>query len=55
VLLLVNPVSGKGKGKAIVREQVLPLLEAAGCIVDLKGEVNLSTTALIQLIGRNAT
>ncbi|KAI9632026.1 putative D-erythro-sphingosine kinase [Dioszegia hungarica] len=36
VLLLVNPVSGKGKARATVKEQVLPLLEAAGCIVDLK-------------------
>lgn len=38
VLLLVNPVGGKGKGKAIVSDSVLPLLEAAGCIVDIKGE-----------------
>lgn len=39
VLLLVNPVGGKGKGRAIVKDQVLPLLEAAGCIVDVQGEL----------------
>jgi sphingosine kinase len=34
VLLLVNPVGGKGKARSIVNEQVMPLLEAAGCKVD---------------------
>ena len=34
VLLLVNPVGGKGKARSIVQEQVMPLLEAAGCKVD---------------------
>ncbi|ODO05276.1 D-erythro-sphingosine kinase [Cryptococcus wingfieldii CBS 7118] len=36
VLLLVNPAGGKGKSRAIVREIVLPILKAAGTIVDLK-------------------
>ncbi|KAK4689535.1 sphingosine kinase, partial [Tremellales sp. Uapishka_1] len=34
VLLLVNPVGGKGKGRQIVKETVVPLLEAAGCSVE---------------------
>lgn len=38
VLLLVNPVGGKGKAKAIVRDDVLPVLEAAGCVVEVRGE-----------------
>ena len=38
VLVLVNPVSGKGKGKAVVKETVRPILEAAGCVVEYKGE-----------------
>ena len=37
VLLLVNPIGGKGKSRAIVKEKVMPILEAAGCIVDLRG------------------
>jgi sphingosine kinase len=37
VLLLVNPVGGKGKAKAIARDTVLPILEAAGCLVEYKG------------------
>ncbi|WWD18462.1 hypothetical protein CI109_102914 [Kwoniella shandongensis] len=36
VLLLVNPVGGKGKAKSIVHETVLPILEAAGCVVDMR-------------------
>lgn len=35
VLLLVNPVGGKGKARSIVKEKVLPLLEAAGCKVKM--------------------
>ena len=38
VLLLVNPVSGKGKAKAVVKETVIPILEAAGCVLDVRGE-----------------
>lgn len=38
VLLLVNPVGGKGKARAIVKDTVVPLLEAAGCLVELIGE-----------------
>jgi len=37
VLLLVNPVGGKGKAKATVRDVVVPILEAAGCVIELKG------------------
>lgn len=37
VLVLVNPVGGKGKGRAIVKESVVPLLEAAGCRVEVRG------------------
>lgn len=36
VLLLVNPVGGKGKAKSVVQNAVLPILEAAGCVVDLR-------------------
>ncbi|WVQ82967.1 hypothetical protein IAT38_005103 [Cryptococcus sp. DSM 104549] len=36
VLLLVNPVGGKGKAKSIVSGTALPILEAAGVIVDVK-------------------
>ncbi|WVR06330.1 hypothetical protein IAU60_003361 [Kwoniella sp. DSM 27419] len=36
VLLLVNPVGGKGKAKSIVHNTVIPILEAAGCQVDLR-------------------
>ncbi|ORY28466.1 ATP-NAD kinase-like domain-containing protein [Naematelia encephala] len=34
-LVLVNPVGGKGKAKSLVREHVLPILEAAGTVVEL--------------------
>ncbi|OCF42065.1 D-erythro-sphingosine kinase [Kwoniella heveanensis CBS 569] len=36
VLLLVNPVGGKGKAKSIVHNTVVPILQAAGCNVDLR-------------------
>ncbi|WRT67773.1 uncharacterized protein IL334_004746 [Kwoniella shivajii] len=36
VLLLVNPVGGKGKAKSIVHDTVMPILEAAGCDIDLR-------------------
>ncbi|WWC88576.1 uncharacterized protein L201_003488 [Kwoniella dendrophila CBS 6074] len=36
VLLLVNPVGGKGKAKSIVHDTVLPILQSAGCDVDLR-------------------
>ncbi|WWC70765.1 uncharacterized protein I206_104716 [Kwoniella pini CBS 10737] len=36
VLLLVNPVGGKGKAKSIVHDTVLPILQSAGCQVDLR-------------------
>ncbi|WVF69189.1 hypothetical protein IAT40_003964 [Kwoniella sp. CBS 6097] len=36
VLLLVNPVGGKGKAKSIVHNTVVPILQAAGCEVDLR-------------------
>jgi hypothetical protein len=37
VLLLVNPFGGKGKAKSICKETVLPILEGAGCKLDVKG------------------
>ncbi len=37
VLVLVNPVGGKGKARSIVKEVVVPILEAAGCAVTVKG------------------
>ncbi|BEI82958.1 hypothetical protein CcaverHIS002_0308260 [Cutaneotrichosporon cavernicola] len=36
VLLLINPVSGKGKGVAIANHTIIPTLEAAGCKVDVR-------------------
>lgn len=36
VLLLVNPIGGKGKAQSTVKEKILPILEAAGCTVELK-------------------
>ncbi|WWC62565.1 uncharacterized protein I303_105161 [Kwoniella dejecticola CBS 10117] len=36
VLLLVNPVGGKGKAKSIVHDTVLPILQSAGCQVELR-------------------
>lgn len=36
VLLLLNPVGGKGKAKQLVAKEVVPVLEAAGCKVDLR-------------------
>lgn len=36
VLLIVNPVGGKGKATSIVKQTVLPILEAAGCHVDMR-------------------
>jgi sphingosine kinase len=38
VLVLVNPVGGKGKARSIVKETVLPILEAAGCTVTMMGQ-----------------
>jgi len=38
VLLLVNPAGGKGKARATVKDIVIPVLEAAGCVVDMRGE-----------------
>jgi sphingosine kinase len=38
--VLVNPVGGKGKARGIVKETVLPILEAAGCTVTMMGELN---------------
>ena len=35
--MLVNPVGGKGKAKKVVRETVLPIFQAAGCHVDMRG------------------
>lgn len=42
--MLVNPVGGKGKSRAIVKESVVPLLEAAGCHVEVKGWSSSVTT-----------
>ena len=39
VLLLVNPAGGKGKARATVKDIVIPVLEAAGCVVDMRGEL----------------
>jgi len=39
VLVLVNPVGGKGKARSIVKETVLPILEAAGCTVTMMGKL----------------
>nr|XP_019045641.1 D-erythro-sphingosine kinase [Kwoniella bestiolae CBS 10118]OCF24571.1 D-erythro-sphingosine kinase [Kwoniella bestiolae CBS 10118] len=36
VLLLVNPVGGKGKGRSIVHDSVLPILQSAECQIDLR-------------------
>lgn len=36
VLLLLNPVGGKGKAKQLVAKEVVPVLEAAGCRVDMR-------------------
>lgn len=38
ILVLVNPVGGKGKARSIVKETVLPIFEAAGCTVTMMGE-----------------
>jgi len=38
VLVLVNPVGGKGKARSIVKETVLPIFEAAGCAVTMMGK-----------------
>ncbi|ORX40105.1 ATP-NAD kinase-like domain-containing protein [Kockovaella imperatae] len=35
ILLLVNPVGGKGKARSTVKTVVLPILEAAGCKVEM--------------------
>lgn len=43
VLLLVNPVGGKGKARQIVKEEVLPIFEAAWCKVDMRGELLCGT------------
>jgi sphingosine kinase len=45
VLLLVNPFGGKGKAKSICKETVLPILEGAGCKLDVKGVFNAAVTA----------
>src|SRR4051794_33703632 len=37
VLLLVNPIGGKGKARSSVDTVVLPILQAAGCDVDTLG------------------
>lgn len=34
----MNPIGGKGKSKKVVKETVMPILEAAGCKVDVRGE-----------------
>jgi hypothetical protein len=39
VLVLVNPVGGKGKARSIVKETVLPIFEAAGCHVTMMGKI----------------
>nr|ODN99905.1 D-erythro-sphingosine kinase [Cryptococcus depauperatus CBS 7855] len=36
VLILVNPVGGKGKARSIVHDTVVPILSAAGCVTDLR-------------------
>ena len=43
VLVLVNPVGGKGKARSIVKETVLPILEAAGCTVTMMGKLVFSS------------
>lgn len=37
VLVLVNPVGGKGKARSIVKDTVLPIFEAAGCTSTMMG------------------
>lgn len=39
VLILVNPVGGKGKAKNMVQDTVIPILEAAGTTVTVKGNL----------------
>lgn len=51
VLVLVNPVGGKGKAKAVVKETVMPILEAAGCHVELIGEFQLVRYKELELRG----
>lgn len=35
--MLVNPIGGKGNARSIVRDTVLPILEAAQCSVTMMG------------------
>lgn len=37
-MIIVNPIGGKGKSRSIVKEIVLPILEAAGCVVEVIGQ-----------------
>lgn len=36
VLLLINPIGGKGKAPSICKNTVIPILEAAGCKVQVQ-------------------
>lgn len=35
MLLLVNPIGGKGKAREVVQSVALPILQAAGCAVEV--------------------
>lgn len=37
VLVLVNPVGGKGNARSIVKDTVIPILEAADCVFTMMG------------------
>lgn len=52
VLVLVNPVGGKGKARSVTKAEVVPLLEAAGCVLDVRGALWL-TDELDWADGRN--
>jgi sphingosine kinase len=47
VLLLVNPFGGKGKAKSICKETALPILEGAGCKLDVKGVCGVFSAEVI--------
>ena len=38
ILLLINPTAGKSKARATAKSTIVPILEAAGCTVDARGE-----------------
>ncbi len=49
VLLLVNPIGGKGKAKSLVDSVAIPIFTAAGCPLEVIGEWGINV--LISLLG----